>query len=340
MKKGAITNFIDYGIQHGAIVLDSTIDVQEFLARVTTSQRVNGPNGENPGYSSLIQKIARILKRVRVYGTVNKMQISGSNINASIIAGANSAAINQSVVQQHNVLNMGVGMQTPAQVVRECQRMFDAGQLCYKKNGVSAAVPAAVPAAAPPAASGLPATLLGRFGTDQQQPGHPTMPAGLPISNCTIAPVNIGRLKEVTEGLCRQPAVLYVKGGVAHEKDGPLNANNPTTLQRWAAMLKPIRNVDEARGIRLSKNESGDGGWFLRGFAMEVARTAILQPGAFKDTLTPLEDAVIDTIKAESGSGAQSANHFRDRGGSSGTAPQCEAVGIVYVVGGYLAYDP
>jgi hypothetical protein len=62
-------------------------------------------------------------------------------------------------------------------------------------------------------------------------------------------------------------------------------------------MLKPIRNVDEARGIRLSKNESGDGGWFLRGFAMEVARTAILQPGAFKHTLKPLEDAVIEASR-------------------------------------------
>jgi hypothetical protein len=45
-------------------------------------------------------------------------------------------------------------------------------------------------------------------------------------------------------------------------------------------MLKPIHNVDEARGIRLSRNESGDGGWFrCEGLLWKLRALQFSSPG-------------------------------------------------------------
>jgi hypothetical protein len=152
-----------------------------------------------------------------------------------------------------------------------------------------------------------------------------------------------GLVKEITtEILNNNSQILFAKGGAAHQKPG----QDATTAQRWAEHLKTLRCCCEKVGMSVG------GGYYVRGFCVELARTKKGLSGIrAKSLIKPWEDEIIEAIKAVEAAGdiqitsgvshaVQSSNHQDDKGGTGGKAPIGACEGIVYIVGGYLVYDP
>ena len=171
--------------------------------------------------------------------------------------------------------------------------------------------------------------------------GHPVWPDC--IQSSPIVTPTQGVLRSVTtEALKSNPQILFAKGGAAHQKTN----QKATTDQRWAQHLKTIRCCDEEKGMKV-----GDG-YYVRGFCVELARTIKKISGTqAKSLIRPWENEIIEAIKAVEDEGdtqitsgvshgVQSSNHQDDKGGTGGKAPIGACEGIVYIVGGYLVYDP
>ena len=162
--------------------------------------------------------------------------------------------------------------------------------------------------------------------------GHPVWPARIqagPLVNPSARVMT----SVTTEILKNNPQILFAKGGAAHQKPN-LKA---TTEGRWAQHLKTLRCCDEENGMSVR------GGYFVRGFCVELARTEKGTLGTqAKKLIKPWEDAIIKAIEAvEAASDTlQSSNHQDDIGGTGGRAPKGLCEGIAYIVGGYLVYDP